>query len=323
MQMKGKQLERVLPFLLAVVLPWVLVSKFYPEEPTKVTTGPEESTITTLPQEYSVGVKTEEGIVQMELEDYILGVVLGEMPASFETEALKAQAVVARTFTLRTCQIGKKHTGGAICTDYSCCQAYCSADTYTGGPEALEKVKKAVEDTSGMVLTYEGALIDATYFSCSGGRTEDAKAVWGADVAYLQAVDSPGEEAATHFTDTVRFSRQAFCEALGYWPESPPEEWFGAVTYTSGGGVASMQIGERTYTGMELRSLLGLKSTAMMMTAVADTVTVTTKGFGHRVGMSQYGADAMAVRGSSYEQILAHYYPGTKLIWLFDKEGII
>ena len=174
----------------------------------------------------------------------------------------------------------------------------------------LIKISDAVLQTAGKVLTYNGALIEATYYSCSGGRTEDAVAVWGQDIPYLQSVESPGEERASHYIDTVTYDRSELEQVLG---QKLSGNWLGTVTYTRGGGVETIEIGSKVYKGTEIRQLLGLRSTAFVMTAVADTVTVTTKGYGHRVGMSQYGADAMAVSGSTYDSILTHYYPGTEL----------
>ncbi len=256
----------------------------------------------------------------MNLEEYILGVVLAEMPASFEPEALKAQAVVARTYGLKRSVAGGKHPQNAVCTDSGCCQAY--KDPETAEKTSVEKVSAAVNATAGQVLTYNGALIEATYYSCSGGRTEDARAVWGQDIPYLISVSSPGEEQATHYTDTVQFSIKDFCTCLGVGEMPSNDAWIQILEYTTGGGVAKAKIGEQVFTGMELRKLLGLRSTAFTMTVVGDTVTVTTKGFGHRVGMSQYGAEAMAVQGDTYETILFHYYPGTSLEqWaVIDKE---
>ena len=275
--------------------------------------------VQTQPQAASPGreilVRTGETVENRQLEEYLVGVVLGEMPASFEVEALKAQAVVARTYTMRANQTLGKHGDGSICTDYSCCQAYISPQDYLakGGTEAdLAKIRSAVESTAGQILTYEGVPIEATYFSCSGGSTEDAVAVWGSEYPYLQAVESPGEEHAAHYTDTVNFTGPQFCEALGESLTGAPESWFGAVTYTDGGGVDTMVIGDKTYKGTQLRQLLSLRSTAFTVSA-GETITITTRGFGHRVGMSQYGADAMAVTGSSYPEILAHYYQGTTL----------
>lgn len=250
---------------------------------------------------------------QMPLDLYVTCAVLGEMPADFEDEALKAQAVVARTYALRRYTVAQKHDGGAVCTDYACCQAFCTEAEYLENghdQQSLDKISHAVADTTGLVLSYEGELIEATYFSCSGGRTEDAKAVWGEEVPYLQSVISPGEEGASHYIDTVTFTVEQLEQQLGV---ALTGNWLGNVTYTEGGGVDTIEIGQKTFRGTQVRSLLNLRSTAFVMTAVGQTVTVTTKGFGHRVGMSQYGADAMALQGSTFDQILCYYYPGTTL----------
>lgn len=269
-------------------------------------------------REIKVGVLMGDGTVEeMPLEDYLVSVVLREMPADFEVEALKAQAVVARTYTLRRIEMGSKHMGAAVCTDASCCQGYWSRQAYIteGGQQALlDKVIDAVDLTANEVLVYGDALIDATYFSCSGGRTEDALAVWGADVPYLQSIESPGEEGATHYTDTVSFSVSDFAEKLGLDVAAEPQNWLGSITYTDGGGVEEIQICGTTYKGTTIRQKLGLRSTAFLISVVGDSVTITTKGYGHRVGMSQYGADAMAVQGKTYRDILFHYYQGTDLI---------
>ena len=259
---------------------------------------------------------------ETDLETYLLGVVLAEMPAYFEPEALKAQSVVARTYALKTYTTGGKHGDGSICTQSNCCQAYISEEAYLskgGTQDAVDKVRGAVMATAGKVLTYEGNLIEATYFSCSGGRTEDAVAVWGTDFPYLRSVESPGEENAAHYTDTVSFTAAEFQRILGTTFTGTPESWFGSVTYTAGGGVDTMVIGEITYRGTQLRTLLGLRSTAFTVRAGSEEIMITTKGFGHRVGMSQYGADAMAVSGSTWQEILYHYYPGTEIACL-EKE---
>ena len=262
-------------------------------------------------------VKNKSGnLQQMALEEYLVGVVLAEMPADFEIEALKAQAVVARTYTCKR-MAGSKHEGAAVCMDSGCCQGFRSPEEYRdmGGKTAsVEKVRSAVEATDGLVLHYGDALIDATYFSCSGGSTEDAVAVWGQDVPYLQAVESPGEEDAPRFTDSVSFGASEFAEKLGLSSSGDPADWFGAVTYTAGGGVDTMVIRGKTFTGTQLRSRLGLRSTAFEISVSGKSITVTTRGFGHRVGMSQYGAQAMAEDGSGFEEILAHYYTGTELV---------
>ena len=267
----------------------------------------------------TVPVRINGQTAEMELNEYLVGVVLAEMPVSFESEALKAQAVVARTYTMRSYRRGGKHGGAAVCTDPGCCQAYIDPGDYLSGggkQTGVDKVRSAVMATGQEVLTYEGELIEAVYFSCSGGSTEDAVAVWGTAYPYLQAVSSPGEEKATHYSDTVTYTAANFEAALGRDLPGTPGEWFGVITYTPGGGVASMEIGGQVYKGTQLRSALGLRSTAFMVSVTSDSVSITTKGFGHRVGMSQYGADAMALEGSDYRQILAHYYRGTTLTTL-------
>lgn len=304
-----------IPWLLYSVLEEKVLSDLPQEQAAAVVTEPSEAPVTEPTQpELSLPVLLPDGTQeQMALDAYVTCAVLGEMPAEFEPEALKAQAVVARTYALRRNASQWKHDGGAVCTDPACCQAFCSREDYLAAgntQQSLNKIADAVSQTVGMVLTYEGELIEATYYSCSGGRTEDALAVWGQDIPYLQSVESPGEEDAAHYIDTVTFGLSQLEQILG---TSLTGSWLGAVTYTQGGGVESIDIGGTVYKGTELRQLLGLRSTAFVMTAVGDTVTVTTKGYGHRVGMSQYGADAMAVGGSSYAEILAHYYPGTVL----------
>ena len=264
-------------------------------------------------EENYLTVMTDEGVVRMQVENYLIGVVLAEMPAEFDIEALKAQAVVARTYTHKRMQ-SPKHTSSDICTNPACCQAYMDVKTYMkngGSDAAVSKIEKAVSMTESEVLYYDDQLIEATYFSCSGGRTEDAAEVWGGDVPYLQSVDSPGEENATHYTDTVRFNKSDFCSLLDI-PLSATVS-VSEIKYTQGGGVLQLTVDGYTFSGTQIRSLLGLRSTAFVISIAGDSVTVTTKGFGHRVGMSQYGAEAMAVSGYSYEEILTHYYSGVEI----------
>lgn len=290
-----------------------------PESPVPAQTAAQETVPETVPETVGLSMrlrKSDGSVEEMDMDTYLVGVVLAEMPASFEPEALKAQAVVARTYTQKAYETGGKHGDGSVCTSSYCCQAYVTEADYLsqgGTQEGLEKIRDAVTATSGYVLTYGGELIEATYFSCSGGSTEDAAAVWGTDFPYLQAVASPGEENAAHFMDTVTFTPQVFQDVLGTRLSGSPRSWFGSATYTDGGGVASITIGGGTYTGTQLRALFGLRSTAFTVSATDTEITITTHGYGHRVGMSQYGADAMAVSGSTFEEILAYYYQGTEL----------
>ena len=304
---------------LGVVLPRVLLSAVKPQEQTAPTVAPTkpQSPQTSSPGATYLPVLMEEGVVHVcELEQYVLGVVLAEMPAEFEEEALKAQAVVARTYALRRANRQDRHEEATVCTSSGCCQAYVTKEDFLKNGETaanFEKIARAVEETRGQVLTYEGQAIEATYFSCSGGRTEDAVAVWGEVIPYLQAVDSPGEENADKYWEEVRFTAEEFQNALGRQLTGSPRSWLGKRTFTPGDGVQTMVIGGITYTGIHLRELLKLNSTAFVMTADDDGITVETLGKGHRVGMSQYGADAMARNGSTCEEILMHYYCGTRI----------
>ena len=277
-------------------------------------------------------VKHGEDILTLDLESYVLGVLFGEMPAEFEPEALMAQAVATRTYTLRRVANQMKHEDANLCTEAQCCQAYMTIAEYvaSGGDDVdVAKMQEAVNRTKGQVLTYDGKLIEATYFSCSGGKTEDAVDVWGQSVPYLKSVDSPGEESCRHYSREIVFMKQVFLAKMGLPSNMALNTHNILTTYTEGGGIDILQIGDHAFSGVQLRSLLSLPSTAVSLTFKEDSVVISVKGNGHRVGMSQYGADAMAVSGKTYTQILSHYYPGTKLEVftadqlnaIFDKAG--
>lgn len=244
----------------------------------------------------------------MALNDYLTGVLMGEMPASYPLEALKAQAVAARTYTIR-----RMEQGGTLSDDPTVCQAYIPvsrAEEKFGDQteEYLAKLQQAVTETDGQVLTYDGELIAATYFSCSGGKTESAQAVWGGEVPYLVSVDSPGEEDSSSFSSTESVDMAEFLEVLGITSAGISE-----ITYTDGGGVDTIVIGGKTFTGLELRELFGLRSTRFTMEITADTVSFSVQGYGHRVGMSQNGARVMAEAGNDYTEILKRYYTGVEI----------
>ena len=316
--MKQKLIRGVSVIFLGVLLPFWMISLSQKDENRSIPESTEQTvTQEALTQKITYLVQMPDGQQnQMDEDTYLTCVVLAEMPASFEDEALKAQAIVARTYALKRMTSGSKHEGGAVCTDHTCCQAYCTPEEYLekgGSKTHVEKIRSAVTRTRGQILTYKDELIDATYFSCSGGRTEDAVAVWGSDIPYLQAVDSPGEEEASHYMETVTFTATQFQALLGETLPGRPETWIGDITHTAGGGVDTIRIGGEMYKGTQIRQLLNIRSTSFVISAVGNTIIVTTKGYGHRVGMSQYGANAMAEEGKDYTQILAHYYQGTSL----------
>ena len=244
----------------------------------------------------------------MTLHDYLTGVLMGEMPASYELEALKAQAVAARTYTLH-----RLAGGGTLSDDPSVCQAFIPMDRAqdklgTDWETLLGKLHQAVDETDGQVLTYNGQLISATYFSGSGGKTESAQAVWGSDIPYLVSVESPGEETTSDYESTVTVPLSEFLNTLEITVPT-----VSSVSYTTGDGVDTIVIGGKTFTGLQLRSAFQLRSTRFQMTITEDAVTFDVLGNGHRVGMSQCGAEAMAESGSAYQDILLWYYTGVTL----------
>ncbi len=264
---------------------------------------------------FNLPVLLENGIDSMTLRDYLVGTLAGEMPLSFGMEALKAQAIACRTYALRQ-YATRKHDPAAVCTASSCCECWSPADGVS--EENLKKAEQAVRETDGIVMTYDGALIEATFFSCTGGRTEAAVDVWGNDIPYLQSVSSPGEEQAPHYSGEVAVSFSEFGEKLQaedsnfVLPNRLTADDF-VLTRTEGGGVGTVQIGGTTFTGKTFRKLFGLDSTDFKITVNGQTVVFSTSGYGHRVGMSQYGAQAMAAGGASCEAILQHYYSGITL----------
>lgn len=314
-----KELLFVLVFV--GLLPGLIVSMIHrgrKEENEQITKPTDTSFGDIITEDVAVSVLMDDGTVaEMTLDTYLTAVILREMPAKFEVEALKAQAVVARTYTLKRFGKKGKHDEADVCTKSSCCQGFYAVSDYIedgGKEENVQKIQKAVADTEGKVIVYRGELIDATYFSCSGGMTEDAYAVWGRDVPYLRATVSPGEENAKHYVDTVSIPVTEFAEKLDIDYSDGQEISIDSVIYTAGGGVDTAVICGTEIKGTTLRKKLDLYSTAMLMTVVGDGVTITTKGYGHRVGMSQYGANAMAGTGASWEEILLHYYTDTEIV---------
>lgn len=266
--------------------------------------------------------------VSLPLEEYLVGVVAAEMPASFEPEALMAQAVAARTYAARRmaayggAPCGKH--GAELCTDSACCQAYRSEEALRKrwGESAelyLDKIRSAVEATAGQVLVYRGELIEALFHSNSGGRTEAAADVFGGSAPYLQSVLSPGEEAFAHYRDTVTLSEKAFVSQLNEaFPKaklkvSTLERSVEILERSEGGRVTKLKLGKITVTGRQLRAALDLPSAAFSITFSGGEVRIDTRGYGHGVGMSQYGANAMAQAGQNYQAILTHYYTGVTL----------
>lgn len=267
----------------------------------------------------------EEQLLSSELEAYLAHVVAAEMPASFAEEALKAQAVAARTYTVYTADHGGCTAHGAdVCTDSGCCQAYASeARLRESWGEAYEanwdKVSAAVRDTRGLVLLYEGRPIDALYHSASGGATEDSENVFRHAEPYLRSVESANESGTARLAGTVAVTDAAFVKRINAaYPAAKLtkdglSESVRVMETTAAGRVQLLKIGRAAATGREMRALFGLDSTLFTLEMRDGQVLFHTKGFGHGVGMSQTGANGMALGGRTFDEILLYYYTGVTI----------
>ena len=260
---------------------------------------------------------------QMTLERYLTGVVRGEMPAAFEMEALRAQAAAERSYVYYQLAAGRKdaHPDADFCTDHTCCSAYLSetaAKEKWGGDFAPwnTRVEQAVSDTDGQVVLYNGRPILAVFHSSSAGRTAAAGDVWSGDLPYLVSVDSPeGEETVPNYYSTVTFTAaEAKEKLLAAHPElklsGAPDRWFGAAAENGSGRVETVSVGGTDIEGTELRRIFGLRSACFTVAADSESVTFRVTGYGHGVGMSQYGANQLAREGKTWQEILEWYYTG-------------
>lgn len=266
---------------------------------------------TTTSNEKMVSLKLKNGsIISISLEEYVIGVVGSEMPASFSTEALKAQAVAARTYGLKRIASGKTLT--ATTSD----QVYKTNDELkamwgNSFNTYYNKVKSAVNATKGKYMTYNGNYIDALYFSTSNGKTEDPSYVWGTSYPYIKPVDSSVDKNVKSFSYTKTMNLSDFCSKLGVSVSNNSD--ISILSRTPGDRVNQVSIGGKTFTGVNIRTLLGLRSADFTISISGSTVTISTKGFGHGCGMSQYGANELAKKGYTYTQILHHYYTGIQI----------
>lgn len=272
--------------------------------------------------EASLRVLDGDTVLEMDLGEYLLGVVRAEMPASFHQEALKAQAVAARTYTLYKLRTGGNHGDAAdICTDHTCCQAYIGeAQARANWGEDADvcegKIREAVTATDGQVILYGGVPVLAVFHSSSAGLTRAAGEVWLSDLPYLQAVSSPETaERVPNYYSRVDFSQEELRQKLlAAFPEADlrggMEAWLGDAQRDTAGSVSTLSVGGVTVKGASLRAALGLRSACFTWEAQEGTLAFFVTGYGHGVGMSQYGANAMAENGAGYREILTHYYTG-------------
>ena len=263
--------------------------------------------------------------VDMTLEHYLRGVLRAEMPASFAPEALKAQAVAARTYTLYKLQGGSNHAEPVdICTDPGCCQAWLAEanarQNWGGSADAYEaKIRAAVSETDGQAMYYGGQPILAAFHSSSSGLTRPAGQVWQNDLPYLQAATSPEDgDNIPNYHSRVEFTAEGFRGAvLAACPEADLSggmtDWLSGAVTDSAGNVDRLSVGGVSMRGTRLRSILGLRSACFDWTVEDEKLVFFVTGYGHGVGMSQYGANAMANSGATWQEILTHYYTGISI----------
>ena len=268
-------------------------------------------------------LKPDGSVSTLTMADYLVGVVAAEMPASFQPEALKAQACAARTYTVLLQSKGGRHPGADICTDSTCCQAYITPEQAKANwgehaAEYEEKIRSAVSETDGLGILYGGQPIQALFFSSAPGQTVDAVEVWGNAVDYLKCVKSPeGAEVPNYHTQVTLSPSKVQELTLASYPgcdlSGDPSLWFGTPQYSESGTVSRQELGGVPLTGGQLRKLFSLRSAAFSVTFDGENFQFHVTGHGHGVGMSQYGANAMAGDGAGFREILQWYYSGVEI----------
>jgi stage II sporulation protein D len=271
-----------------------------------------------------VRLLTKGEVITLSMFDYLVGVVAAEMPASFEPEALKAQAVAARTFTYYKMLYGSNHTNADVCDDCTCCKAYLSeedlkerwSDQYEWN---IEIIRAAVTKTDGLCVTYAHEPILAAFHSSSCGSTEDSVNVFHASLPYLVSVESPENalsvpnyhsELSVTFDEFQSAVRSAYPDAV---LQGEPEGWIADPTYADSGRIVSVFVGGVLLSGTEFRNLFNLRSAAIEWSVSDSGFGFRVTGYGHGVGMSQYGANEFAKNGAGFIDILTYYYEGTQV----------
>ena len=293
--------------LLIILFPYLIVTLFIKEDTTKIKF--------IFKEDEKVRVKqTESGnIVEVPLEEYVAGVVAGEMPITFETEALKAQAVAARSYVLKKIEQNYKNDYDVVDTVLN--QVYLDDESLKNKwkdkyEERIQKIKKVVLDTKGEYLTYNGKVIEAFFFSTSAGLTENCEEVFVEALPYLRSVDSHYDEISPVYETEKVINYAEFCNKLGI--ENVPLN-INITKTTSTGRIKNITINGVNFTGNQVTQKLGLRSNYFEIKQDNDNIIVTTKGYGHGVGMSQYGANGMAKEGYTYKDILNHYYTNVEI----------
>lgn len=276
--------------------------------------------------EEMIAVEIDGEVQEMPLETYVAGVVAAEISPTFPVEAIRAQAVAARTYAVYKMRSGRPaaHTEADVCDDFAHCAAYMDLRTQASGQWGADAetyqnvIEQAVTDTAGQIVLSNGEPIIAVFCAAAGPRTEAAADVWGSDLPYLQSVDSPGGESCPKYRASVTFTAEEFrSRCAETFPSADltgaPDTWFRDSERTAAGGIKTTHLGGVQVSGADIRAMLGLNSTNFTIEPTEDAITFNTIGYGHGVGLSQYGAKYMAEQGASYEEILTHYYKDTEI----------
>ncbi len=316
----------ILMLIVVVLLPLIIVRNCSMVEKPKTTEKQSNATI-------NVYMADQKKVVKMNLEEYLLGVVAAEMPASYEIEALKAQAIAARTYALARANklyssaADTTHDGADVCTNPAHCQAWVSKSTamrrwgLLSSFKYWNKIRKAVNATSGQVLEYNNVLINPLFHSNSGGHTENVEDVWaGTAEPYLRGVESIGEDTSSEYKNEVILEQQDMVNTLKGYNSKIDLQGKDILSnieikeYSTGGRVIELKIGNITMKGTEFRKIFQLKSTNFKISKLQNgKIAITTLGYGHGVGMSQCGANYLAQKGTNCMDILKYYYKGVEI----------
>ena len=305
-------MKKIAVIIISVIfIPFIITSFFYEYKLQHIQSG-----FNSNKDETVVRVLTKNNTVEkINLEDYLVGVVSGEVPVSFEKEAIKAQAVAARTYALKQIENHKNYEYDV--KDDTSSQVYQTDEELRNKwgnnyDEYVKKIKKCVNETEGEYVSYNNEVIYAFFFSTSNGKTEDNKNVFGKDLPYLKVVDSSFDESETkNFTTVKIVSLDDFYKQLNL--EKSDELNITDIVRTESGRISSIMVNGKAFTGRDFQKRLSLRSNEFTIQKNNENITITTKGFGHGVGMSQYGANALAKRHKTYDEILKYYYQGTNL----------
>ena len=293
-------------FLIIILIPYATVSFLF---------NIEEESFKFIKNDYVRVLRSESGMIdEIPLEEYVMGVIAGEMPVSFELEALKAQAVASRSYVMYQMIKNEKKEYDVVDTVLN--QVYLDSDTLkkkwgSKYDKYVTKIKQAVEETAYQYVLYDGEIAETLFFSTSVGYTENSEDVFVSKVSYLRSVKSEWDNISPVFKEDNTYTLTNFLKKLNL--DNSATLKIEIIDTTSTGRVKKIKINDKVFTGKEIANKLNLRSTYFQIKEDNGQISITTRGYGHGVGMSQYGAQGMALEGYKYDEILKHYYTGIEI----------